>query len=124
MEAGTTFLRSDADKHLWVVLSDPKADPENVLIVNLTSLDDRKEKVCILSRGDHPWIRHKTCVNFGDSVVTTLAKLLEAKDAGALKTQTPMRPEVLRRIRDGVLDSERIPLDYAQLLIDQGLIEC
>ncbi len=39
MEGGDTFLRADNDKHLWIVISDPLADPENVLLVNSTSLD-------------------------------------------------------------------------------------
>ena len=34
MDAGTTFLRSDSDKHLWIIISDPKVDAENILIVN------------------------------------------------------------------------------------------
>jgi hypothetical protein len=28
MDAGTTFLRSDSDKHLWIIISDPKVDPK------------------------------------------------------------------------------------------------
>jgi hypothetical protein len=39
MDAGTTFLRSNSDKHLWIIISDPKVDAENILSVNLTSLD-------------------------------------------------------------------------------------
>ena len=42
MDAGSTFLRSDSDKHLWILISDPAQDPQQVLIVNLTTLDDRK----------------------------------------------------------------------------------
>ena len=33
MDAGTTFLRSDSDNHLWIIISDPKVDAENILIV-------------------------------------------------------------------------------------------
>jgi hypothetical protein len=44
MEAGTTFLRADNDRHLWILISDPAVDPDQVLIVNLTSVDERKEK--------------------------------------------------------------------------------
>jgi hypothetical protein len=123
MDAGTTFLRADADKHLWVVLSDPALDPEKVLIVNLTTLDERKERACILNRGDHPWITHETCANYADSVVTTLAKLNAARDGGAIRLQAPLSPEVLHKIRNGVLDSERISLDNAEILFEQGLIE-
>jgi hypothetical protein len=123
MDAGTTFLRADADKHLWIVLSDPTKDPDNVLLVNLTTLDEHKERACVLNRGDHPWIRHESCVNYGDSVVTSLAKLNAALVGGALRVQAPMAPEILRKVRNGALDSERMPLDNADILINQGLVE-
>jgi hypothetical protein len=123
MDAGTTFLRADADKHLWVVLSDPALDPDNVLLVNLTTLDEHKERVCVLNRGDHPWIRHETCVNYGDSVITTLAKLNAALAGGALSVQAPLAPEILRKIRNGAMNSERMALDNADILINQELVE-
>jgi hypothetical protein len=36
MDIGTTFLPDAGGSHLWVVISDPKIDAENVLIVSLT----------------------------------------------------------------------------------------
>jgi hypothetical protein len=81
MEACTTFLRADSDKHLWIVISDPTADPDQVLIVNLTTVDERKEQVCLLHGGEHPWIRHETCVNYADDVVTT--DIVHLSDAGS-----------------------------------------
>ena len=96
MVAGTTFLLSAGDIHLWIIISDPKLDPQNVLIVNLTSLGPRKEQSCVLKVGDHPWIRHDTCVNYGDSKVSTLDKLVAARDANALMMQSQLRPDVLQ----------------------------
>ena len=124
MEAGDTFIRGDADKHLWVILSDPKVDREKVLLVNLTTLDARKEKACILQPGDHPWITHDTCVNYGDSVVTTLANLNAAKDGGAIKMHPRVSPIVLKKIRDSALESERMSMENADILTDQGLVDC
>ncbi len=123
MVAGDTFIRTDADKHLWIVLSDPALDPDHVLIVNLTTLDARKEQVCILKRGDHPWITHDTCVNYADSLVTTLAKLNAAKAGSALQMKASLSLEVLKKIRDAVADSERMPLANADVLIEQGLVD-
>ncbi len=122
MDAGTTFLRSDSDKHLWIIISDPKLDAENVLIVNLTSLDARKENVCVLHVGDHPWIRHDSCVNYADAVVASLTKLLAAKDAGAIVLHDPIADDVLRRVREGAMNSTRISLNNADILINQGLV--
>jgi hypothetical protein len=63
MDAGYCFLLSDIDDHLWIIISNPKLDPDHVLIVNLTTVASYKETVCVLSVGDHPWIRHDSCVN-------------------------------------------------------------
>jgi hypothetical protein len=122
VDAGATFLRSDSDKHLWIVLSDPKTDPDSVLIVNLTTVDARKETVCVLHVGDHPWVRHESCVNYADAVVTSDAKLLPAKDAGAIRLQDPVSAAVLQRMREGAMNSTRIALDHAEILINQGLV--
>jgi hypothetical protein len=123
VKLGSTFLRMDSDRHLWVVLSDPEKNPEQVLLVNMTTSDERKEKVCLLAPGDHPWITHQTCINFGDAVLTTLTKLLEAKDGGAVKLQEPLSEAVVKRILMAVPNSTRIALENAELLQDQGLVE-
>jgi len=61
VKSGDTFLKkNDRDQHLWIVLSDPNKDAAKVLLVNMTTLSDKKEKTCVLRPGDHPWIRHDT----------------------------------------------------------------
>jgi hypothetical protein len=107
---------------LWILISDPTVDPDQVLIVNFTSVDDRKEKVCLLHPGDHPWIRHETCVNYADAVVTTVSKLLAAKDGGAIILQELLSAAVLQRIREAAMGSTRISLDHADILINQRLV--
>ena len=99
MNLGDTFLRTDSDKHLWIVLSDPQKDPDNVLLVNLTSSSRERERACVLNAGDHPWIKKETCVNYNDydAVVTSLAKLQMAKDGGALVLQPPLLPAILKK---------------------------
>ncbi len=56
MKAGDTFILPDdsADKHLWVVISDPDQDPERILVVGLTSYDVTKEDVCLIKAREHP----------------------------------------------------------------------
>lgn len=123
MQAGTTFLRADSDDHLWIVLSDPHKDPQNVLLVNMTSAHPRKERACVLNRGDHPWIRHETCINYGDAVVTTLELLFKARNTGALVVQEPLSPSVLTRLWKGAADSTRITIENFDILEDQGLVD-
>jgi len=123
VKLGATFLRVDSDRHLWIILSDPEKSPDQVLLVNMTTLDERKESVCVLEAGDHPWITHQTCINYGDAVLTSLSKLLEAKDGGAVKPQESLSEAVLKRILAAVSDSARIALENAELLRDQGLVD-
>ena len=122
MDAGATFLLVAVDIHLWKIISDPLIDPENVLIVNLTSLTPDKDQSYILRQGDHPWIKHDTCVNYQDSQITTLKKLNAARDAKALILNEPLDPVVLKKIRDDSWKSARMPLEHADILINQGLI--
>jgi hypothetical protein len=44
MELGTTFLPDVAGSHLWVIISDPTIDPDNVLIVSRTTERDYKDR--------------------------------------------------------------------------------
>jgi hypothetical protein len=114
----------DNDRHLWIVLSDPTVDPENVLLVNLTTYDSRKERACILTPGDHDWVRKETCVNYHDAVVTSSGLLDDARIGGAIRLQSPLTDRILQKVRNGVLDSERMSLDHANIVIDQGLVDC
>ena len=126
MDAGSTFLlaQPEHDSHLWIVLSDPKVDAKRVLLVSLTTATPLKETVCLLEVGDHPWIRHQTCVYYEYPKVVSLEKLYQLKDAGLLIPQEPLASQLLHRIRESAALSERMALQYAEILIEQGLIEC
>jgi hypothetical protein len=58
MKAGDTFQPADSTVdtfvHLWVIISDPEQDPDQVLIVSLTAYHPKKDTACILVPGDHP----------------------------------------------------------------------
>jgi hypothetical protein len=51
MKAGDTFIPARFDHHLWIVLSDPKANPDNVVIVNFTTHTLDEEPHCIIQKG-------------------------------------------------------------------------
>lgn len=116
LRAGDTFQFANRalESHLWIIISDPENHPpDRVLIANLTSWRSDKEGVCVLRRGDHPFVKKKTVVNYRAS---KLAR-------GALVPRHRVRAEVLQRIREGAALSRMIPLENLQLLKDQGLVE-
>lgn len=127
MNAGDTFFLYAPEvaeqSHLWVVLSDPSLDSENVLIVNLTSEADYQDHSCVLQPGDHPFIKHASCVNYPGARRVTLAALQDNLKRKAITPDIPVTAEVLRRMREGAACSGRMRLMHRQILIDQVLIE-
>jgi hypothetical protein len=54
--------------------------------------------------------------------VTTVGKLLAAKDGGAIILQELLSAGVLQRIREAAMSSTRISLDHADILVNQPLV--
>ena len=125
IRAGDTLLstRRDLEEHLWIVVSDPRQDPDAVLVVNLTSWREDKDDSCLLGPGDHPFVAHKSCISYRGGNLTTIATIEHALQAGVLQIHDPVSAEVLARIRAGAAISRFIPMRHAQLLADQGLID-
>lgn len=126
MEAGDTFLVAEPgtsyDWHLWMVVSDPSIDSKRVLIVNLTSWCEDKDHSCVLGPGDHPYVRHRSCVNYGGAKVVSAAEIERLLEAGRLASHTPISSELLTRIRQAV-PASRMALGHVALLEKQGLVE-
>jgi hypothetical protein len=125
MEAGNTFYLPDksAYGHLWIVISDPKKNPDRVLLVSMTSYDVDKEDVCLIEAGEHPKVKHKTCIYYKPARATSLENLLRLRDSGYLDMQEPVSAELLQRIRRGVSLSRRIDLEHMELMEEQELLD-
>lgn len=128
MNAGDTFRipepGTSLDSHLWVVISDPAVDPARLLIVNFTTRRKDSDPACILQAGEHPFVHHETCVNYGGAKVVSVAQIQTLLQKGLLSSHAALSDVLLKRIRDGAAASERMSLDHADILIEQGLIEC
>jgi hypothetical protein len=103
------------------VLSDPTRD-HFVLLVNLTSHRADKDDACILDVGDHPFIRHRSCVNYAKVKHIAVAQLETILNMPSVERREPLSIEVLQRIRDGAGKSRFIELGYWQMLVEQGLV--
>lgn len=126
LRGGDTFQFANRalESHLWIIISDPENHPpDRVLIANLTSWRSDKEGVCVLRRGDHPFVKKKTVVNYRASKLARADQLEQLLARGALVPRHRVRAEVLQRIREGAALSRMIPLENLQLLKDQGLVE-
>jgi hypothetical protein len=59
---GETFLGGGevhGKDHLWIVINDPQAKNEVVLIVNVSKLRPGAETTCVLRKGEHPFLSEK-----------------------------------------------------------------
>ncbi len=126
MKIGDTFLIEEPseslDTHLWIVLSDPSKDSDEVLIVNITNLKRPSDPSCKLEIGDHPWLIKPSCVNYGDPKVVSHAWLQRLLDKGLLGTRDPLTPDLLERVLNGASNSTRMKLVHARILESQGLL--
>jgi len=120
----TFFLKGGAaDRHLRVIISDPSIDSQQVLFVSMTSYDVTKEDVCVLDVGDHPFVKHKTCIAYATAKHASLVELIKLRDTGQLRPSEPVSAAVLERIRRGVSLSRDIKRKYIDLMLDQGLLD-
>ena len=125
MKGGDTFLRGGAKKHLWVVVSDPAANPTDpVLIVSLTTHQRRLESACTLMPGDHRFVTHKTVIHYRMAELESNANLDSKIGKHLLDSHDPMASDVLKRIRVGAAKSKHLRRECRRLLASQGLIDC
>jgi len=124
MNEGDTFTLVDvADHHLWVIISDPVIDDQNVLFVNFTSWDSYEDQTVILDVWDHPFIKHRTCVAYSRARVSADVALQRLATANRLALHDPASDDLLKKLRDGAVASNRTKNEHLQLLVNQGIVD-
>lgn len=123
MKPGDTFLSDpiDGTSHLSIVVFDVPVTQE-ILVVTVTTYKDEKDPACILEVGDHPFIRHKSCISYRNARRVSHAPLQALVDRGRLISHERICPSVLERIVSGLIISTSIPLGIIAWLQTHGLI--
>ena len=121
MNGGDTFRRS-VGSHLWVVISDPRRDPQRVVIVNMTTVRHNSDRSCLIQAGEHGFVRHETCIMYAFAKTVADVDLERQLAAGQIQLLAPVSSILLRRIRDGAVISDFTPLGIVQVLVDQGIV--
>lgn len=110
--------------HLWVILTDPAAYPDDVVIVSVTTTHTGSRVVrsydpaCDLRRGDHYLVTHPSFVLYNEAIVVTVQVLQDAE----INHTTSFDPAVLQRIREGAGKSRFLDRGIKRRLTDQGII--
>ena len=110
LSAGSTLLlpgthQNPDNRHLCIVLNDPRKEAGNqALYVPVITVRRKFDATCILDVGDHPFIRHPSCVHYATMSQRSEAHLLKV---GTI--QEPLREEVLQRVLEGATASPHSP---------------
>lgn len=110
LNRGDTFLTGDEQDdtlHLWIVLT-PPCEGE-VVTVSVTTKRRRSETLVELHPGDHPFIVHDSVIAYSYARIRTVEEIEVAVASGAAKLREPVSPELLRRVCNGLLDSDFTP---------------
>ncbi len=110
--AGRTFFRSTSQQsknHLHVVLTEPEGDPPQVVIVNLTSAQTWSDQTVVLDEGEHPFVKHRTVVNFSDAQLDNSSTVKGLVETGIGEFREDLSEALLSKIQQGLLDSPRTP---------------
>lgn len=126
--AGTSFF-IEGDSHVWFIISDPLRFPDQVLIVNLTTfwehLPDtfaRKDRACLIEAGEHPFVRHRSCVYYAGAQTPSVDHLQSRYDRGLLRLHEPADSALLEKMRRSAGDSRHMAADHYDVLCRQGLV--
>lgn len=125
MKPGDTFLilAEQPKKHLWVIVSDPAANPDLVVCLSFTTLRDKSDRSCVVQPGEHPFVQEATCIAYRHGRHLSLQQLQAMAMAGALQMREPVSEALLARIRQGARESDFTIFLHRRVLVDQGLID-
>lgn len=84
MRAGDTFLMhlpgsgNDPYYHMFIVVTDPEPDSGRIVAVMVRTAKDYTDKTVILQKGDHPFIKHPSAVQYSSADIFSVSKIEKA----------------------------------------------
>lgn len=110
LKCGDTFLKDDENQekfHLWIVVTPPVGG--EIVTVCLVTATKYYERLVVLNQGDHEFITHESAIGYRHSTIRQVDDIEAAIQAGKAKMRSPISPGILKRIQDGLLDSDFTP---------------
>ena len=90
MKAGDTFrLYGVADRHTWVIISDPEIDDRCLLLVSFTGYYPGMDPACIVEVEEFSILDKRSCIYYEDIKEASLAALDALQSAGNSKREHP-----------------------------------
>jgi hypothetical protein len=63
----------------------------------------------VLNKGDHPFVQHESVIAYRFSQIRAVEDITEMLRNGSARPRDPVSPQLLKRIRAGLLDSDFTP---------------
>lgn len=108
-----TLRKDDGVEHIYFVIGQYG---ERFLLVNATTFKSGKVADCILDSNDHPFLRHKSIINYGDALdakETVIDSNIKRKISRKL---VPINKKTLTKIIMGALTSKAFSAKYRSYL--------
>lgn len=109
-------------EHLYVVISDPLKNPNEVVLVSLTTRDHGVDESCVVSEGDHPHIDHESCIDYSRAEILSEAAIDNAVANERVRPVEDASPQLLCAIWRGAEETKHLPHRCDSILSRQGLI--
>ena len=100
------FEDPDTPAHLHLVLTEPNAAGE-VILVSITTRRAKSETLVCLDAGDHEFIRHPSVIAYAYSKIVKVQELAALEKQGNLVRKQSASPALLARARAGMRDTDR-----------------
>lgn len=110
-------------KHLFAIAVGPQpiegyGTQPHVIMVSVTSIkpDYPYDPACVIKAGEHPFVTHDSYVYYRDPRIESVAHVQAMVDQAVWQSKEPCSPELLERIRTGLMSSTRVPRYIKKLL--------
>lgn len=122
---GATLLipSGPSGEHLFVVVFGPSVIADygkasQFISVGVTTLHPNlpHDPACVLSPGDHPFIKHPSYLAYRHARVDSGAHLTNQVKSGVFRTHEPLDPEVLRNVASGVGRSAQVRREIKKIM--------
>lgn len=114
IQAGTTILipSGPSGDHLFVSVFEVKeiAGKKKILLAPIETQFAKCETTCTLVAGEHPFVRHDSFIGYKHCRIEDHAHVVACIKNGIFKIKyPPVSSDLLSRIQDGYLQSNRVP---------------
>src|SRR5215469_9303361 len=110
LNCGDTFYAGDSEDdepHLTIIVTPPEEG--ELVTVTVTTKRKRSETFVELTVGDHLYLKWDSVVSFAYARIRSVEDIETALKSGQAKPMDPIKPELLKKIRMGLRDSDFTP---------------